>query len=314
MRARTRDRVFLPIALPVGILLLLALVLFGFSRILLSLDPVPATATALVVALAIVVVSAVTAGRSAIRASSLAAMAGVIAGIAMLAGGIALIAVSPPAAEGGGPHGPSGPVVTISAQGLQFSTSTIEMTSDTATTIAFDNKDAGTQHNIAIFQDDTLQKVLFRGDLVTGPNTTDYKVPPLPAGTYYFHCDVHPTMNGKVVVAAGSGATGGGSTGGGGGATVQPSTVTAQGLQFDTKTLTIPANTPSSLTFDNKDAGTPHNIAIYASASDLSNPLFRGDVVTGPATKTYDIPALKPGTYYFHCDVHPTMNGSVTVQ
>jgi plastocyanin len=121
-------------------------------------------------------------------------------------------------------------------------------------------------------------------------------------------------MNGKVVVAAGSGATGGGSTGGGGGATVQPSTVTAQGLQFDTKTLTIPANTPSSLTFDNKDAGTPHNIAIYASASDLSNPLFRGDVVTGPATKTYDIPALKPGTYYFHCDVHPTMNGSVTVQ
>jgi plastocyanin len=314
MRARTRDRVFLPIALPVGILLLLALVLFGFSRILLSLDAVPATATALVVALAIVVVSAVTAGRSAIRASSLAAMAGVIAGIAMLAGGIALIAVSPPAAEGGGPHGPSGPVVTISAQGLQFSTSTIEMTSDTATTIAFDNKDAGTQHNIAIFQDDTLQKVLFRGDLVTGPNTTDYKVPPLPAGTYYFHCDVHPTMNGKVVVAAGSGATGGGSTGGGGGATVQPSTVTAQGLQFDTKTLTIPANTPSSLTFDNKDAGTPHNIAIYASASDLSNPLFRGDVVTGPATKTYDIPALKPGTYYFHCDVHPTMNGSVTVQ
>jgi plastocyanin len=37
-------------------------------------------------------------------------------------------------------------------------------------------------------------------------------------------------------------------------------------------------------------------------------------VVTGPTTTTYDIPALKPGTYYFHCDVHPTMNGTATVR
>jgi plastocyanin len=312
MRARTRDRVFLPIVLPVGILLLLALVLFGFSRILLSLDSAPATATALTVALAIVVVSAVTAGRAVIRASSLAAMTGVIAGIAMLAGGVALIAVSPGTSEGGGEPG-GAPAITITAQGLQFDTSTINLTADTPTTIRFDNKDAGVQHNIAIYQDDSLKKVLFRGDLVTGPNSVDYQVPGLPAGTYYFHCDVHPTMNGKVVVAEGGGSTGGGSTGGGA-AAIQPATVTAQGLAFDTKTLTIPADTPTKLTFVNQDAGTPHNIAIYPSSSDLSNPLFRGDVVTGPATVTYDIPALKPGSYYFHCDVHPTMNGTVTVQ
>jgi plastocyanin len=36
-------------------------------------------------------------------------------------------------------------------------------------------------------------------------------------------------------------------------------------------------------------------------------------VATGPTTVTYDIPALDAGTYYFHCDVHPTMNGSVVV-
>jgi plastocyanin len=307
MRARTRDRVFLPIVLPVGILLLLALVLFGFSRILLSLESVPATATALTVALAIVVVSAVAAGRTVIRASSLAAMVGVIAGVAMLAGGIALIAAPTPAAEGGGPTNGGAPAITVTAQGLQFDTSTIDLVANTPTTIRFDNKDAGIQHNIAIYQDDSLQKLLFRGELVTGPNTADYQVPGLPAGTYYFHCDVHPTMNGKVVVAEGGGSTGGG-------ATIQPSTVTAQGLAFDTKTLTIAANTPTKLTFENKDAGTPHNIAIYPSESDLSNPLFRGAVVTGPATVTYDIPALAPGSYYFHCDVHPTMNGTVTVK
>jgi plastocyanin len=25
------------------------------------------------------------------------------------------------------------------------------------------------------------------------------------------------------------------------------------------------------------------------------------------------VPTIPPGTYYFRCDVHPTMNGSVTI-
>ena len=55
------------------------------------------------------------------------------------------------------------------------------------------------------------------------------------------------------------------------------------------------------------------SVAIYPSSTDLMTPLFRGGLDTGVATITYDIPALMPGTYYFHCDVHPTMNGTVTV-
>jgi plastocyanin len=323
MRARTRDRLLLPIVLPLGILLMLALALFGFSRILLSLDHTPATVTALVVALAIIVVAGVGAGRPVIRASSLAAMIGVIAGIAMLAGGAALIAVSPAAGEGGGEGGgPGGAVIEVAASGLRFDTSTIELVADQPATIRFDNQDAGVQHNIAIYEDDSLGKLLFKGDLVTGPDTIEYRVPALPAGTYYFHCDVHPTMNGQVVVAeggggeqagGGAGAGGGGGAGGAGGGGIQPSTVVASGLAFDTDTLSIPGGTPTKLVFDNEDAGTPHNVAIYPSESDLANPLFRGDLVTGPATVTYDIPALDPGSYYFHCDVHPTMKGAVTV-
>ena len=38
------------------------------------------------------------------------------------------------------------------------------------------------------------------GDLLTGPGETDYAVDPLKAGTYYFQCDVHTTMNGTVNV------------------------------------------------------------------------------------------------------------------
>jgi plastocyanin len=127
-------------------------------------------------------------------------------------------------------------------------------------------------------------------------------------------------MNGKVVVAEGGGGTGGGGPGGGqpggGGGGIQPAAITASGLAFDTDSITIPANTATKLQFKNEDAGTPHNFAIYPSESELTpeQALFQGEVVTGPATATYDVPALDAGSYYFHCDVHPTMNGTVTVR
>jgi plastocyanin len=91
--------------------------------------------------------------------------------------------------------------------------------------------------------------------------------------------------------------------------------VTASGLAFDTNEIDLAAGEPTKLTFNNQDAGTTHNIAIYPSESDISpdKALFQGEVATGPTTVTYDIPALDAGTYYFHCDVHPTMNGSVVV-
>jgi plastocyanin len=35
---------------------------------------------------------------------------------------------------------------------------------------------------------------------VTGPDKVTYTIPPLESGTYYFHCDIHSTMSGQVVV------------------------------------------------------------------------------------------------------------------
>ena len=418
MRTSTRDRVVLPILLPIVMLLVIAAVLFGFSRILLSLTADAATAIALIVALSILVVAAVVASRSAVRASSLASMLGAIAGVAMLAGGIALIAVGAgaekeggggpavtisliakdiafdktklsvpagepfaidfdnqdagiqhdvqifdnegftgtpllsgeivtgpakvtyeaPALETGtyyfhcsvhpaqmqgtilataGPPGGGGARVTVSAQGLQFDTDRIELPAGAPSTIHFENNDPGIQHNIAIFTDSSLGTNLFRGEIVTGPAAIDYAIPPLDPGTYYFHCDVHPTMSGTVVVQGGGGggpppptATPGG--GGGGGGTATPSTVVAQALAFDTDQIALPPDAPSTIHFENKDAGVSHNIAFYTDSS-LGTNLFRGQIITGPALIDYSIPALKPGTYYFHCDVHPTMHGSVTV-
>jgi plastocyanin len=160
---------------------------------------------------------------------------------------------------------------------------------------------------------------------VTGPASIDYEIPAIPAGEYYFHCDVHPNMNGTVVVEAGGGGDGGGGSDGGdnggggggdggddGGGTAAASVV-AEGTAFDPTTLTWAADTEITLTFDNRDpvdvAG-PHNVSIYG-GDDTA--VFQGDLVDGPATVDYVVPAMDAGTYEFRCDVHPQMVGSLEV-
>ena len=77
--------------------------------------------------------------------------------------------------------------------------------------------------------------------------------------------------------------------------------------------LVAPAGQPFTINFDNQDSGIQHNIAIYEDASATPPPLFTGDIVTGPIKTTYDFKALPEGSYFFHCDVHPTMTGTFAV-
>ena len=68
-----------------------------------------------------------------------------------------------------------------------------------------------------------------------------------------------------------------------------------------------------TITFDNRDS-VQHNFAIFAGA-DASAPLvFLGTVFAGPKTMDYTVPAMAPGSYYFHCNVHPTMTGTITAK
>jgi plastocyanin len=214
----------------------------------------------------------------------------------------------------------------IAAQNISFDIDTLTFPADTPSTLTFQNNDAGTQHNVAIYTDESLSKALFQGEVITGVASVVYQLPPMPEGTYYFHCDIHPNMHGSVTV----GTTGGKSGGGGGGGSPPPvspsetasasgapppsggATVTAQNLAFSPTEISLPAGEPSTITFDNQDAGVPHNIDIFSDAG-YTTSVFKGDLVTGVATQTYDVPALDAGTYYFHCDVHTTMTGTVTV-
>jgi LPXTG-motif cell wall-anchored protein len=84
--------------------------------------------------------------------------------------------------------------------------------------------------------------------------------------------------------------------------------LTAEGHKFDKDCLAVPAGETFTIRFDNRDADR-HNVAILPSHT-ATTTLFEGDIIPGPKSLTYNVPALKPGTYHFHCEVHPNlMNG-----
>jgi plastocyanin len=89
--------------------------------------------------------------------------------------------------------------------------------------------------------------------------------------------------------------------------------VSAQSLAFDTNKITVPPGVSVRIIFNNKES-IPHNVAIYTDSS-AQTVIFRGDVITGPKTITYEFVApAAPGTYFFRCDIHPSaMNGSFVV-
>lgn len=90
--------------------------------------------------------------------------------------------------------------------------------------------------------------------------------------------------------------------------------ITAKSIHFSSTCLAAPAGKPFTITFTNSDSGVPHNVAIYSSPA-ATKVLFRGQLITGPKTVTYHVPALPAGTYYFRCDVHPTaMRGTFIVK
>lgn len=89
--------------------------------------------------------------------------------------------------------------------------------------------------------------------------------------------------------------------------------ISAVGLAFEQADVDAPAGEPFQIEFTNKDAGTPHNVAIHRDSS-TGEEVFRGDISNGVETRTYDVPALDAGAYAFVCSVHPTMVGTLTAE
>jgi plastocyanin len=100
---------------------------------------------------------------------------------------------------------------------------------------------------------------------------------------------------------------------------VAPAGASASG--FDKTCLAVTAGQAFTVDFTNQDGATPHNFAIYT-ADPLATPgakLLGGapsssDIVAGGSSQKYSVDALTAGTYFFHCDIHPTtMTGQFIV-
>ncbi len=96
----------------------------------------------------------------------------------------------------------------------------------------------------------------------------------------------------------------------GGGTAETTLALTAHNIAYDQATLSAPAGQPFVLKFTNNDPGVTHNVAITDSTGQQ---IFKGEIFSGPDSRSYPIPALPAGTYTFACSVHPQMTGTLTV-
>lgn len=87
----------------------------------------------------------------------------------------------------------------------------------------------------------------------------------------------------------------------------------ARQISWDKNCLAVLAGKPFQITIKNEDNQIAHNFAIWDSPQ-TKHQFYVTPDFTGPVTKTFTVPALKPGKYYFQCDIHgPAMAGTLIV-
>ena len=299
------------VAYPLIAVVLGGILVWSFSRILLAVGKDEAVAISSLVSLNILVGAALVAYGRRVRNRPVALpfLLGA-AGVVVAVGVVAAVAFGdrPPAETEAGGGGPKPETVSLTASGTKFLETKLTFTAGAKISMTFDNKDS-LQHNFELFDGkDANAPSLFRSPLVTGPSTATFTfTAPSKRGSYFFHCDVHPTqMFGTVTVGAGKP----GGTPGGPGAALQ---LSAKAIAFSPMKLT--ASSPNvTIHFSNQDANIPHNVAVFNGPDANAPAILHGPVITGPATTDYSFTLPGPGTYYFHCDVHPTqMTGTITL-
>lgn len=197
-------RVSLPIAVPAIALLAVAVVVFLFGLFLLNLPHEQAPAVSLALSLNILAAATYAASKPKLARRTIAELAILVVYPVLLAVVLVNLGVghseatatetaagAPAAAEEVAP-------VEIGASNLEFSTDELAVPAGEEFVMAFDNSDAA-PHNVSIYANDTLDEEFFTGSNVEPGASIEYEIPALETGAYYFQCDLHPTMNGRVI-------------------------------------------------------------------------------------------------------------------
>lgn len=90
-----------------------------------------------------------------------------------------------------------------------------------------------------------------------------------------------------------------------------------EGHSFGTACLAVQADRVVRASLENLDIE-PHNFALYQEVpgpnqEELSPPnlLVRSETVFAGPPSRFEVPALRPGAYFFRCDFHPEMTGTL---
>lgn len=215
MKPDVRDRLVLPLLIPLGIVAFIALVAGVFGMILLF-NPIEVS---LVIAIAVAggLLAAFGLASSQRPEDLNRVKRGVIAStvIAPLAvGGLVAVDLIPTSAEKVAhteclyciPED----AVTVVASGIAFDQETIQLPGSGEVSILFENQDVGTPHDIAIAPigpegEPLRDEPIFDGEQFPGEDRRVYTFQaPEEPGTYFFWCTVHPQqMTGEAVFGSG---------------------------------------------------------------------------------------------------------------
>ena len=218
MKQDVRDRLVLPLLVPVGLLLLIAVVAVGLGLLLLFNPMAVSVMIAIVVAAAIIGGFALALSRSEGELDNAKRSVIAFAGIAPLAVGV-LVATGvldtddTKVIERECHFCVPEDAVEVIAENIVFSPEEIafpEAEEGSEVSIFFRNQDQGIPHNIYIYPiqdgDPQLDEPFFEGGTFDGVAQELYEFAAPAPGTYYFNCTVHPQqMTGTVIFGADGG-------------------------------------------------------------------------------------------------------------